>query len=202
MARPRGSRRLPLLAARALAVLLVCALTSLLVFQLARGPGGTRIRLALAAHRSPVAPGFRLPVIWTRTTTRQPPLRRGLARGFVALRDVRGHPVVLNFFASWCDACRREAGSLAAAARAGAPRVIVIGVDVDDFAVDARRFLRKQRAPYVAVHGTASTAEAFGLVGLPETFYLDRRGRIRGLTQGQASSAQLHQGIRQASGSG
>ncbi len=74
-----------------------------------------------------------------------------------------------------------------------------VAVDVNDFAKDARRFLGAHRVPYVAVRSGGSIAERFGLVGLPETFYVDRLGRIRGLTRGQLSADALRRQLKLAS---
>jgi cytochrome c biogenesis protein CcmG/thiol:disulfide interchange protein DsbE len=116
----------------------------------------------------------------------------------LSLRALRGYPVVLNFWASWCSPCSREAGLLAAAAKAERGRVVFLAVDVNDFTSDARRFLGSHRVPFVAVRSGSSISERFGLVGLPETFYVDRLGRIRGMTRGQVSAATLRRQIERA----
>ena len=71
-------------------------------------------------------------------------------------------------------------------------------VDVNDGHSDAVRFLRAHHVPYVAVHASSGTVESFGLVGLPETFYLDTRGHIDHVTRGQLSATELQQGITRA----
>jgi hypothetical protein len=53
--------------------------------------------------------------------------------------------------------------------------------------------------PYVAVHSGRSIADRFGLIGLPETFYVDRRGRIRDVTRGELSAATLDRALARAS---
>ena len=73
-----------------------------------------------------------------------------------------------------------------------------LAVDVNDFASDARRFLGAHRVPYVAVRSGSSISERFGLVGLPETFYMDRSGRIRGMTRGQLIIAVVRRQIERA----
>jgi hypothetical protein len=49
--------------------------------------------------------------------------------------------------------------------------------------------------PYVAVHSGRSVANRFGLIGLPETFYVDRRGRIQEITRGELSATKLQQAL-------
>src|SRR5439155_906785 len=96
-------------------------------------------------------------------------LRRSLRGRTFSLASLRGYPVVLNFWASWCTPCGREAPILTSAARAQRGRVVFVAVDVNDFAKDARHFLGAHRVPYVAVRSGGSIAERFGLGGMPGT---------------------------------
>jgi cytochrome c biogenesis protein CcmG/thiol:disulfide interchange protein DsbE len=176
---------------RLAASLLVLVLFALLVYRIVQGSPAAGLTRAISAHRSPAAPNVVLRVIWDRTGTWPPRLRRSVARGTLQLADLRGYPVVLNFWASWCSPCQQEAALLASTAEAHRGRVVFVGVDVNDLTGDARHFLDTHDAPYVAVHAGSSTAERFGLIGLPETFYVDRRGRIEDVTRGQLSAATL-----------
>jgi cytochrome c biogenesis protein CcmG, thiol:disulfide interchange protein DsbE len=193
-------RSLVLTGARALALLGVAALFAVLVYRVAGGNPGARLVRAVAAHRAPAAPDMKLTVIWKRSETWPPRLRRALRHGTLSLQSLRGYPVVLNFWASWCTPCEREAELLASAAQAQRGRVVFLAVDVHDYSGDARRFLRAHRVPFVAVRSGASAIGRFGLVGLPETFYIDRRGRITGMTRGQLSTASFRQQLDAVSG--
>jgi cytochrome c biogenesis protein CcmG/thiol:disulfide interchange protein DsbE len=103
---------------------------------------------------------------------------------------------VLNFWASWCVPCKHEAPLLAASARQHAGEVAFLGIDVQDFKSDARRFLRRYRANYPSVRdGGSSTYSRYGLTGLPETYYLDARGRIIAHSPGEVRSDELEAGI-------
>jgi thiol-disulfide isomerase/thioredoxin len=177
------------------ATLLVLVLFAVLTYRLAHGDSGARLTRAINAHRSPAAPDVQLSVIWPRAGTWPRRLRPSVDRGTLQLGDLRGYPVVLNFWASWCSPCRREAALLASAAKSSRGRVVFIGVDVHDAKADARHFLRTHHIPYVAVHSTSSVTDRFGLIGLPETFYVDRRGRIAGVTRGELSSTTLHRAL-------
>jgi hypothetical protein len=95
--------------------------------------------------------------------------------------------------------CQREAALLASAAAARRGRVVFVGVDVNDVTSDARHFLRTHRVPYVGVHSKRSIADRFGLIGLPETFYVDRWGRIQDITRGELSAATLQRALARAS---
>lgn len=147
-----GPRRLrPKRLAQVIAVALVLALLGLLVWRVAR----------------PFAPDFTLPMIWKHDETWPPETRRALADGTVALRELRGFPVVLNFWASWCIPCKEEAPEPAAAARRYRGRVVFLGIDIQDFASDARKFTDDVEAPSVSVRdGTSGTSSVYGITGL------------------------------------
>lgn len=196
-----GSRsRLVATALRLAASLLVLVLFAVLVYRLANGMSGSSLARAVDAHRAPTAPNVKLSVIWGETGTWPEGLRASVGRGTLWLDDLRGYPVVLNFWASWCSPCQREAGVLSAAAKARRGRVAFVGVDVNDLTSDARTFLRSHDVPYVAVKSGRSLADRFGLIGLPETFYVDRNGHIRDMTRGELSAAALARGLARIAG--
>jgi cytochrome c biogenesis protein CcmG, thiol:disulfide interchange protein DsbE len=166
------------LGAQALAVGLVLGLLALLVWKLAQGSG-------TEAATGKVAPDFTLD--------------RLDRPGSLQLSSLRGRVVVLNFWASWCAPCKREAPALRAASRAWGDRVVVVGVDVNDFAGDARRFMRKRGIEYPVVHDNKNvTTPKYGLTGLPETFFLDRRGRIVEHVPGEVDRGDLRSGVAKA----
>ena len=191
-------RHLLVMSMRLSATLLVLVLFALLTYRIVHGGSGARLTRAINAHRSPPAPNVQLSVIWPQAGTWPQRLRASVDRGTLQLGDLRGYPVVLNFWASWCSPCQREAALLASAARAQRGRVVFVGVDVNDLAGDARHFLRAHRVPYVVVHSQSSITTKFGLIGLPETFYVDSRGRIREVTRGELSAAKLDRGLARA----
>jgi cytochrome c biogenesis protein CcmG/thiol:disulfide interchange protein DsbE len=115
----------------------------------------------------------------------------------VKLADLRGYPTVLNFWASWCTACGSEEKRLAKAARAYQGRVVFVGLDVHDLRSDARRFLEHHRADYVSLRAS-SVYGAYGLIGLPETYYLDRRGRVVAQTIGELTQRKFAAGLARA----
>lgn len=182
-------------AVRAAALLAVAGLLALLLWKVVAGSPGSGLVSAVGSGAAPPAPRFDLRVIWPRAETWPEPLRRRIADGRVTPAELRGFPVVLNFWASWCGPCKEEAPLLAAAARRYAGRVAFLGVDVQDFVSDGRRFLRRYRANYVSVHDRGSTYGSYGLTGVPETYYLDRRGRIVEHTVGQLTRESLAAGV-------
>jgi cytochrome c biogenesis protein CcmG/thiol:disulfide interchange protein DsbE len=110
--------------------------------------------------------------------------------------ELRGRRVVINFWASWCVPCKKEAPLLSRAARTYAGKVVFLGVDIQDFKSDARRFLQRYKVGFVSVRdGSGSTYGSYGLTGIPETYYLDVRGRIVAHDAGQVDAADLERGI-------
>lgn len=185
-----------------LSVGLVFGLLGLLVYRVAQGNPGKGFVASVREGKKPNAPDFNLKVLWSRAGTWDASARRSLADGRVALFELRGIPVVLNFWASWCIPCGREAPRLNASATAHRGDVVFLGLDVKDFSSDARRFLRKHDVNYVSVRdGGGGLYTDYGLTGLPETYFADRRGRIVAHVLGEISRAQLEDGIATALGS-
>jgi len=85
--------------------------------------------------------------------------------------------------------------------RARPGKVVFVGVDVNDFGSDAHRFLERHHVNYVSLRARGSSLyDAYGLIGLPETYYLDRRGRVVAQTVGELSPQKLAAGIARAEG--
>ena len=182
-------------------LLLVAGLLALLGWRLAQSSRGSDLVSAVRSDKKPPAPGFDLPVIWPHTETWPSPLRTLVASGRISPTMLRGRPLIINFWASWCIPCRNEAPRLAASAQAHAGHVVFLGVDVQDFTSDARRFLRKYGANYVSVRdGSGSAYDGYGLTGVPETYYVDIRGRIVAHSAGEVSRRELEDGVNRAIG--
>ena len=166
------------LGAQALAVALVAGLLALLIWKVAQGSQNE-------AKIGKQAPDFTL--------------GRLDRPGSLQLSSLRGKVVVLNFWASWCHPCRQEAPALEAASRQFGDRAVVVGVDVRDESGAARNFLRKYGLSYPAVHDNRDvTWPKYGLTGLPETFFLDRRGRVVQHVISRVSAADIRAGIQDA----
>jgi thiol-disulfide isomerase/thioredoxin len=112
------------------------------------------------------------------------------------LSKTLGRPTVVNFFASWCPSCAREAGDIAAFAAAH-PEVHVVGVAIRDKRADVRTFVMRYGLPYTVVLDPMSIdANAWGVVGIPATFFLDAQGRIVTSLVGAATRAQFEDGLK------
>jgi cytochrome c biogenesis protein CcmG, thiol:disulfide interchange protein DsbE len=188
---------------QAVALAGIAGLLALLVWRVIDAGGGAHLVSDIRAGKKPTAPLFTLPVLWRHVETWPKAARPALGDRQLSLRELRGHPVVINFWASWCVPCAKEAPRFRASARAHEGTIVFLGIDVNDFRSDARHFLRKHRVNYVSVRdGSGSTFERYGLTGVPETYYVDARGRAVALTPGEASREEIERGIAAASGGG
>lgn len=100
--------------------------------------------------------------------------------GTLSLKDLRGKAVLVNFWASWCSECRVEAPALEAGWQAHRNEdVVFVGVNMQDKEPDARAFLEEFGATYPSGWDESGRAPVdYGVWGIPETFFLDRQGRI------------------------
>jgi cytochrome c biogenesis protein CcmG/thiol:disulfide interchange protein DsbE len=114
-------------------------------------------------------------------------------RGVVSLVKLRGHPVIVNFWASWCADCKIEHANLVAAWQQYGPAgVKFVGIDYQDSASDARQFMRQEGGRWSVVGDPSQrTAVDYGVYGVPETFFIDKRGIVRYKTIGPVSWTDL-----------
>lgn len=188
---------------RLVAVAIVVALLALLVWATLASSRGSNLVRQVADGEKPMAPPFSLKVIWPHTETWPPDAARALADGRLSLTELRGHVVVLNFFASWCVACRDEAPLLHKEAQAHAKKAVFLGLDVQDLTGDARGFAAKYRMNYVALRGSSTNIyDDYGLTGVPESYFIDARGRILAHIPGEVTQSTLAQGIAAATSTG
>jgi cytochrome c biogenesis protein CcmG/thiol:disulfide interchange protein DsbE len=108
------------------------------------------------------------------------------------LRALRGRPVVVNAWASWCPPCRQELPLFAAAAARYGKRVAFLGLDVNDETGHARRFLAQHPVSYPSYFDAGGHAATWlgHYIGLPTTIYLDAAGKVVDTHIGQYPSAE------------
>ncbi len=146
------------LGAQVVALACVAGLLGLLVWKLAHQQHAPKVGSA--------APGFTL--------------RRLGGTGSVSLASLRGRPVVLNFWASWCNPCKSEAAVLERDwTRYRSRGVVFLGVDDKDFPSDARRFVTAHRLTFTMLEdGSGSVTGSYGISQVPETYVVNRTGKI------------------------
>ncbi len=103
--------------------------------------------------------------------------------------------MLVNFWASWCGPCRQESPALQEFQdRQGGPRFTVLGIDTRDLTGDGRTFVRQLGLSYPQLRdGDGDEASAYGTTGVPESFLVDPRGRLRLLRRGPVTVAYLSQ---------
>lgn len=121
-----------------------------------------------------------------------------------ALGRRRHHPVILNFFASWCVPCRTETPLLASTAQAEQAKGSVlqfIGIDADIHVSDAIPFIHQSGISYPVGHdGALVTANAYGIYGEPQTYFIDESGVVVGHIPGPVSKVELDRWIHRLVG--
>ena len=125
------------------------------------------------------APGFELP-------------RLAGEEGALALTDLRGKVVYVDFWASWCGPCRLSFPLLQVLHEEFGPQGFeVLAVNVDEFEPDALQFLEEIPVTYPVVRdASGATPEVYGVLGMPTGYLIDRQGIVR----------KVHQGFRKSDG--
>jgi len=110
----------------------------------------------------------------------------------VSLASLRGKPVVLNFWASWCDPCRDEAPEFARTAKQYGSSVRFLGMAILDGRDAALAYMAKYHVPYPSVRDArGEISKNFGVTGVPETVFIDANGVIAAHYIGAFKDGQL-----------
>ena len=174
--------------------------------------GGVVVALAVVAAAVPVLAGRLLGQPSTTTTVvvegaavvgRPAPRVElpGLRGGRVRLADLRGRPVVLNFWASWCPPCLTEMPEFERVHRRLGDRVTFLGVNQRDQAQAAERLARSSGVTYpLALDAAGRAFDAFGGLGMPTTVLIGADGTVADIVSGQLDETLLRERIRSVLG--
>jgi cytochrome c biogenesis protein CcmG, thiol:disulfide interchange protein DsbE len=166
-----------------LVLLVTAGVLALLALGLAANHPSRGIDQAIAAGRRAPAPSLSLPPL--------------TGHGTYALSAFRGRVVVVNLWASWCEPCRAEAPVLERWSRQIAGRgATVIGVDTFDASSDARSFIRQLHLTYLMLRDPDGQAKRkLGVTGFPESFVVDRQGRVAAVARGPVTDAFMRSAV-------
>jgi|HubBroStandDraft_3_1064219.scaffolds.fasta_scaffold01361_4 cytochrome c biogenesis protein CcmG/thiol:disulfide interchange protein DsbE len=115
----------------------------------------------------------------------------------VTLAALRGHPVLVTFWASWCGPCALEAPALERFARTLNGRAALVGVNWSDPSLaNARAFVKRYRWTFPTMRDPEGTVGAeYGLTGLPTTFVIDSAGTLRATLRGPQTQRTLERAL-------
>lgn len=113
------------------------------------------------------------------------------------LAEYHGKVVLLDFWATWCHGCKEEIPWFAEFHRKyGKQGLAVIGISMDDDGWKVvTPFIKSARVPYRIVLGNQATAKAYGIFNMPDTFLIDREGRIAAAYSGMVNRDDLEKNI-------
>lgn len=116
----------------------------------------------------------------------------------LALKDMKGKTVVLNFWASWCLPCADEAEDINKAERVyGGGEIVFAGVNVMDDIEDAAEFAAKHRIKYPVGYDPEKTVHIdYGVAGVPETFFIGADGKISHKISGPVTFAEISRTLK------
>jgi cytochrome c biogenesis protein CcmG/thiol:disulfide interchange protein DsbE len=152
--------------------LVAVGLLAILTYGVSHDGTGSSLTGLVVRGRDPRAPNYAmaLPVLG--------------ARGRESLADLRGKVVLLNVFSSWCQPCQTEAPVLEWAQRVMASHGgTVVGITYQDNVSDDTKFARQYHLTYPILRDVSgSFVQPYGLSGVPDTYLIDRRGRVLALS--------------------
>jgi thiol-disulfide isomerase/thioredoxin len=118
----------------------------------------------------------------------------------VKLSDFRGKAVLLNFWATWCGPCKVEMPWFVELQKQYGPQGLeIVGVALDDSGKDAiEKYAKEMGVNYTILQGQDSVGDAYGAIGLPTSYFIDRDGKIIDSASGLVSRSEIEENIKKA----
>ena len=118
----------------------------------------------------------------------------------IGLQTFRGKPLMMNFFASWCDPCREEMPLLnSVASKANKDGYNVLGIAVEDTRAAVTQYVEETKLVFpVALDLNSTVKRAYRIFGPPATFFIDARGVVRDIVIGPMRLEQVREGFKKA----
>ena len=131
----------------------------------------------------PAAAGFSLPAL-------------GVTGQHVSLSQYAGKPVIVNFWASWCPPCQQETPLLASWYKQQHGKVVLLGLDENDSSSGALKFAHAKGVTYpLGFDPNVTVAPAYGVIALPQTFFLNAKHQIVDHVLGALTTTSLDKGV-------
>ncbi len=117
--------------------------------------------------------------------------------GSLTMAQLRGRPVFMDFFATWCPPCNAEAPMVNAAFKMYGPQGLqVVGVDVQENAQKAKQFVDQHQLTYPAVVDSGTLSDQYHINGMPVGVFIDKTGVVKKIEIGELSPEQLSADIK------
>jgi cytochrome c biogenesis protein CcmG/thiol:disulfide interchange protein DsbE len=179
MTLPGAARRTAGLAIRHKVITGITALFIVAIIGVSLATSGTR----QAPPSYPAAAGFTLPAL-------------GQTGQQVSLSQYAGKPVIVNFWASWCEPCQQETPLLASWYKQEHGHVVLLGLDENDTSANALTFANAKGVSYpIGFDPQVKVALAYNVDGLPQTFFLNAQHRVVDHVLGAVTRAELAKGL-------
>jgi len=123
------------------------------------------------------------------------PVERLDGSGQATLADHRGQWVLVNFWASWCKPCEDESPAIERYADEHRDELVVVGINTEDNSADATAFAEEYELSWELLKDTGERKEAWGVLGLPESFLVDPDGNLALVYRGPIDDAFLEQNV-------
>ncbi len=118
----------------------------------------------------------------------------------LSLSDFKGKPIVLNFWASWCQPCKEELPLLENAwkqMQAQKKDIVFLGIDFQESSSDAMSFLQLHGITYLAgLDANGSIANKYGVTSLPQTIFIDRNGKVTSREPQELTTQELSRNLQ------